>query len=79
MFRGPQGNGFVSAARLPLRWSETENVRWKTAVPHLGWSTPVVLDEQVWATSATKNGRDYYAFCVDAKSGRIVHRKHLFH
>ncbi|MHC4608119.1 MAG: outer membrane protein assembly factor BamB family protein [Planctomycetota bacterium] len=54
-------------------------MRWKTAVPHLGWSTPVVLDKQVWVTSATKNGRDFYAFCVDAKSGRIVHRKHLFH
>ncbi|MHC4249087.1 MAG: outer membrane protein assembly factor BamB family protein [Planctomycetota bacterium] len=78
-FRGPRGDGSVRAAGLPLEWSETENVRWKTAIPHLGWSSPVVQDDQVWLTSATKKGNDFYAFCVDAKSGRIVFEKHLFH
>lgn len=79
-FRGPQGNGAVAAgARLPLRWSETENVRWKTAIPHLGWSTPAVLDGRIWVTSATTNGQDYFAFSVDAKTGQILKEKRLFH
>ena len=79
MFRGPQGNGAVAAAHLPLQWSETNNVRWKLAIPHLGWSTPVVQGDQVWVTSATEKGQDYYAFCVDLKSGQIRFEKHLFH
>lgn len=79
MFRGPHGDGSVSGSRLPLRWSETENVRWKVAIPHLGWSTPVVMDGRVWVTSATTNGQDSFAFCVDAQTGKILHEKKLFH
>jgi outer membrane protein assembly factor BamB len=78
-FRGPHGDGSVTGSKLPLRWSETENVRWKTAIPHLGWSTPAVRDNRVWVTSATTNGQDYFAFCVDAASGKILLEKHLFH
>jgi hypothetical protein len=54
-FRGPTGDGHApaEAAGLPLHWSETENVRWKTEIPHRGWSTPVVLGGQVWLTTAT--------------------------
>jgi len=84
-FRGPWGTGHAAApgdaqpVGLPLHWSETENVRWKTAISHRGWSTPVVMDGQVWLTTATEDGHDFYAICVDNESGRIVHNKHLFH
>lgn len=83
-FRGPTGDGHVAAGDseprgLPLTWSETENVRWKTAIPHRGWSTPVIMNDQVWLTTATEDGHDYFAICVDAKTGDIVHNKKLFH
>lgn len=79
MFRGPLGNGSVSGSRLPLLWSETNNVRWKIAIPHVGWSTPVVQDGRVWVTSATEKGQDFFAYCVDVVTGRILFEKHLFH
>lgn len=82
-FRGPTGDGHVAAsstaADLPLKWSETENVRWKTPIPHLGWSTPVVLGGQVWLTTATEDGHDFFAICVDAATGKILHNVPLFH
>jgi outer membrane protein assembly factor BamB len=82
-FRGPTGDGHVadddSAAGLPLEWSESKNVRWKTPIPNQGWSTPVVMDGQAWLTTATTDGHDYYAICVDADSGEVLHNKHLFH
>ncbi|MDF7823085.1 PQQ-binding-like beta-propeller repeat protein [Pontiellaceae bacterium B12227] len=80
-FRGPTGDGRVSETtkQLPLKWSETENVAWKTAIPHLGWATPVVMDGRIWLTSATEEGNDFYAYCVDAASGKILHEKKLFH
>jgi len=68
-FRGPWGDGHVSArgdARLigfPLHWSETENVKWKTAIPDRGWSSPVVMDGQVWLTTATEDGHDFFVLC----------------
>ena len=56
-FRGPGGDGRVEgSARLPLRWSETTNVVWKTEIPHVGWSTPVTMDDRIWLSSATKDG-----------------------
>ena len=77
-FRGPRGNGLAAAPGdgtplgLPLTWSETENVRWKTAIPLTGWSTPVVMGGQVWLTTATVDGKDFFAICIDAQTGRIL-------
>src|ERR1700744_496254 len=76
-FRGPYGDGHVSAPGdtnpigLPLHWSDTDNVKWKTTIPNRGWSTPVILGNQVWMSSATPDGHDFFAICVDADSGEI--------
>lgn len=84
-FRGPWGDGHVSAPGdtkpigLPLHWSETNNVKWKTAIPFRGWSTPVVLGGQVWMTTATEDGHDFFAICVDAETGAIRFNEKLFH
>lgn len=84
-FRGPNGDGHVAApgdtkpAGFPLVWSETNNVKWKTEIHDKGWSTPVMLGGQVWLTTATADGRDYFAVCVDAESGKILHDLKLFH
>ena len=84
-FRGPYGNGMVTLpgdktpSGLPLQWSETENVKWRTAIHDKGWSTPVVLGGQVWMTTATPEGNDFYAVCVDAQTGKILCDQKLFH
>ena len=51
-FRGPDGQGHSAVAGLPLTWSETENVVWKTPVEGRGWSSPVVVGDEVWVTTA---------------------------
>lgn len=78
-FRGPHGNGHADAANLPETWSETENVRWKTPVPHRGWSTPLVHGNQIWLTTATEDGHDFFALCLDRATGRVLHETKLFH
>lgn len=77
-FRGPHGNGHAKAAGLPRRWSETENVRWKTAIHGRGWSSPVVRGGQVWLTTATPDGKELSAICVDRESGKILLDRVLF-
>ncbi len=81
MFRGPQGDGHVGAdaGELPLHWSETEGVAWKTEIPHRGWSTPVMAEGKVWLTTATVEGNDFFVIAVDAKTGEILHNERLFH
>ena len=53
-FRGPQANGHSDAANLPLKWSETENVSWKTPIPGTGHSSPVISGDQIWLTTAVE-------------------------
>ena len=52
-FRGPGGQGISTEKNLPLTWSETENIRWKTPIQGTGWSSPVVADGKIWLTTAT--------------------------
>src|SRR5262245_53077398 len=82
-FRGPFGDGYVSKdskpAGLPLHWSETNNIKWKTPIPDKGLSTPVVLGGQVWVTTATENGHDFFAICADSETGKILFNEKVFH
>jgi outer membrane protein assembly factor BamB len=77
-FRGPAGNGHSDATGLPLRWSETENIRWKTAIHDKGWSSPVIWGDQVWMTTAREDGKELFAVCVDRDSGKIVYDMKVF-
>lgn len=77
-FRGSNGTGLAEAKGLPLRWSETENVRWKTPIHDKGWSSPVIWDQQIWLTTATADGKQLFAICVDRATGKIVHDRKLF-
>ncbi|MGQ0733159.1 MAG: outer membrane protein assembly factor BamB family protein [Acidobacteriota bacterium] len=53
-FRGPTGQGHAEERGLPLDWSESKNVLWKTPVPGAGWSSPVVGGGRVWLTSSVE-------------------------
>lgn len=72
-FRGPEGKGQSTATSLPTTWSETENIKWKTPIHGRGWSSPVIWGEQIWMTTASEDGKQQFAVCVDKQSGQIVH------
>lgn len=55
-FRGPFGTGVSRSAKPPVSWAEKENVRWKTELPGLGHSSPIVWQDQVVVTSAVPVG-----------------------
>ncbi len=54
-WRGPDGQGHSSAKNLPLTWSESANVAWKTILPGRGWSSPVIEGNQIWMTTAIES------------------------
>ncbi|MBK7930914.1 MAG: PQQ-binding-like beta-propeller repeat protein [Bryobacterales bacterium] len=51
-FRGPGSNGVSDAQGLPVRWSATENIRWRVAAPGAGWSSPVIAGGRIFLTAA---------------------------
>ena len=71
-FRGPDGQGHSAERGLPIEWSESKNIAWKIPVPGRGWSSPVVVDGNVWLTTATQIGRDISlrVMSFNAASGR---------
>jgi outer membrane protein assembly factor BamB len=77
-FHGPTNDNHSNATDLPLTWSETENVVWKTPIHDSGWSSPVIWGNQIWLTTATDDGKQSYALCLDRQTGRIVHDLKLF-
>ena len=57
-FRGPAAGVIPDDPALPVTWSETENVVWKTTIPGLGWSSPIVWDDHIFLTSAISSGHE---------------------
>lgn len=52
-WRGPHATGAAASdANPPLTWSETENVRWKVAIPGMGHATPIVWEEKIFVQTA---------------------------
>ncbi len=77
-FRGQDGNGHSDSRGLPLHWSETQNVVWKTAIHGRGWSSPVIYGKQIWLTSASQDGRELFVLCIDRDTGKIMRDWKLF-
>ena len=70
-FRGPTGQGLSDAKGLPLTWSETANIVWKTSVPGLGYSSPVASGNRIWLTASPDKGKTRHALCFDLKTGQL--------
>lgn len=71
-FRGPSGQGLSDEKGLPLDWSETKHVKWKTPIPGSGWSSPSIAGDKIWLTAATERGASLRVLAVDVASGKIA-------
>jgi outer membrane protein assembly factor BamB len=79
-FRGPNGQGISSESQLPLHWTTTEHVAWRTPIPGEAWSSPIVYQNDIYLTTATDGGAVCRVLCVDRNTGDIrwnteVHRQ----
>ncbi len=77
-FRGPSGQGHSAERGLPLAWSESKNVKWKTAIPGKGWSSPAIQGNRIWLTTATEEGKSLRAISVDRNTGALLQNVEVF-
>jgi len=68
-WRGPTGQGVADEPNVPLKWSATENIKWKVALAHPGNSTPVVWKDSIFLTQATKGGATRSLLCLARADG----------
>lgn len=70
-WRGPRGDGHTQAAPLPIQWT-AEDVVWKTDLPGLGQSSPVVWGDRVFLTAAKNDGAERVVFALDRQTGKLL-------
>ena len=70
-WRGPNRNGVADPKqKLPLKWSETENLLWKVPVPGKGHGSPIVVGDQVFLATADHKAETQSVLCYDRKIGK---------
>ncbi|MGI9471316.1 MAG: PQQ-binding-like beta-propeller repeat protein [Rubripirellula sp.] len=72
-WRGPRGDGTSSAQRVPTEWDGItgKNIRWKTAIPGSGYSSPVVTGDRIFLTACDAEKQARMLHCLDRDSGVI--------
>jgi outer membrane protein assembly factor BamB len=76
-FRGPTRQGMSNEKDIPIEWNQTSNIVWKTSIPGIGWSSPIVFDDRVFVTTATDEGASYRLLCLDRSTGNILWNKQI--
>ncbi len=69
-WRGPSGQGHVSGTNYTDTWSNTQNVKWRTAVPGLGHSSPIVWRDHIFLTTATDDGATVSMLAYSRSTGK---------
>lgn len=81
-FRGPTGQGISDAKSVPVHWSGVSNVVWKVSVPGRGWSSPILVGDRLYLTSAVPDaagGLSLRAYCLGAADGKTFWDREVFH
>lgn len=81
-FRGPGGSAVSGEMGLPVEWSAEENVVWRSELPGLGSSSPIVLGDRIYLTCYSGYGIEplqgdqkdlmRHVVCLDRNSGKVV-------
>lgn len=73
-WRGPRGDGHVTENPPPVTYSD-KNILWKTPLPGIGQSSPVVWDDRVFLTSYLDRGAERIVFAVHRETGKLLWQK----
>jgi outer membrane protein assembly factor BamB len=76
-FRGSKLNGIAANENIPLKWDDS-NIKWKTQIHDVGYSSPVVYDNQIWITTAKSDGKELFAVCTNFQTGEIIYDIKVF-
>lgn len=71
-WRGPASQGLSNEQALPIHWTQTRNVRWRTPIPGEGSSSPIVWDDHVFVTSSLDFGLRRIVHCLSRTTGEIL-------
>jgi outer membrane protein assembly factor BamB len=71
-WRGPHGDGTSDETGVPIRWSKTENICWKVAIPGKGHSSPIVWGDRIFVTTCVEEEGKRELLCLDRRHGKVL-------
>ena len=80
-WRGPRLDGSSTEKGLPLMWTATENLAWKTPLPGIGHSSPIVVGDRVFVTTCLVEQKSVeksrLLLCLDRASGKVLWQREV--
>lgn len=71
-WRGPNGDGTSSETNLPVKWDSITNVLWKSQVPGIGYSSPIIWNDKLFTLTALPDTQEKFLLCYNAKNGQLL-------
>ena len=71
-WRGPNNNGVVDDQKVVSTWSDTENVLWFAEIPGRGHSTPIIVADRIYLTTADVDAETQSVLCFDRDGGKLL-------
>jgi len=71
-WRGPNGDGTSIETNLPTKWDSITNVVWKSPVPGIGHSSPIIWEDKLFTITALPETQEKLLLCYDCKSGNLL-------
>jgi len=71
-WRGPRQDGTSIETKIPVHWSTTSNVVWKTELPGFGHASPIVYGDRVFLLSAVTGNQARLLLCLERRSGKML-------
>lgn len=71
-WRGPSGQGVATGAGYVDAWSDTENVKWRIAVPGIGHSSPIVWRDYLFLTTSREGGTKVSMLAYSRRDGKLL-------
>lgn len=78
-WRGPRGDGSSAESQVPIRWSATQNIAWKTEIPGTGHASPIVWGDRVFLVTALVEEEVRLLLCLDRNTGEETWRRTILH
>ncbi|MDA3832451.1 MAG: PQQ-binding-like beta-propeller repeat protein, partial [Spirochaetales bacterium] len=71
-WRGPNGDGTSIETNLPVKWDSITNVLWKSPVPGIGHSSPIIWEDKLFTLSALPETGEKVLLCYDSNNGKLL-------
>lgn len=74
-WRGSAGDGTSTETNLPTKWDSNTNVLWKSPIPGIGYSSPIVWDDKLFTLTALPETQEKILLCYNSKTGDKLWQK----